>query len=80
MIVVLATYAGMFLALGLLYIIATAKPRVRDEELALRRARAKRARKTGLVKHRTRYDARIRRHRAYADRYHNVGERMYPNV
>lgn len=31
-------------------------------------------------KNRVKYDARIRRHRANYARYHNVGERMYPNV
>lgn len=63
MILVLAVYGGMFLVLGIVYMIASeppAKPRV--------------------IKNRVKYDARVQRHRANYDRYHNVGERMYPNV
>lgn len=33
--------------------------------------------KPRVIKNRVKYDARVQRHRANYDRYHNVGERMW---
>lgn len=58
---VIIMYGICFIGLGILLLICTGKPR-EDEELILRRARAKRARSAGHVKHRVHYDERIKRH------------------
>jgi len=56
-------YGGCLLIIGLIGLMAlNVPPRKPDEKLALRKARAKRARIEGHVKHRVHYDTRIKQH------------------
>lgn len=66
-IAVAVVYGTMFLALGIIALVAT-QPEP-SEKAMLSRARRKRARKEGRVKARVHYDTRVKRHGQNGERY-----------
>jgi hypothetical protein len=67
---VLAVYGVMFIILGIILLICVGGNTKPDGELALRKARAKRARIQGHIVYRVQVDNRVRRHAAVGERYY----------